>query len=215
MKFKDLRKPKLFRLSTVLFLKLYTTLLMKVKVNSNRTLPHGPKIFAINHPTTIDPFIIYGMFPNARVLINSDVFKIRILGYIFRKLDHVPVHKDNGRLAYNRAKEVLSNGEDIILFPEGNISETVRKRTDYRSGLVRLALETGVPIIPIGININTDKIKRFKSKKTNSFTRLYFFNKYTINIGRSIKLKGNINNREFVKRKGRYLKDEIQKLSRK
>jgi 1-acyl-sn-glycerol-3-phosphate acyltransferase len=216
VRFKDLDSPKLFRLITVYFIKIYLLLSLKCKIVQNSILPKGYKIFAINHPTTLDPFIIYSLFPNAKVLIDVKIFDIKILGWVFNKLKHIPVDINNGQLAYQDAKSILKKGGDLIIFPEGIRDHYVQGNvTDLKSGITRLALETNSTIVPIGIKLNPKSIKKIESRKTKSTTRLYFFDKYTINIGKSIKLRGDIKNREYVKRKTRYLKEEIQKLSRK
>jgi 1-acyl-sn-glycerol-3-phosphate acyltransferase len=213
------KRPKIFRFLTVLILRIYILIFLKFKVNRKNRLPKGAKIFAINHPTTTDPFLIYCLFPNAKVLIDKDIFNIKILGWVFNRLGHIPVDGKNGMLAYNEAKDSLNKGDDIIIFPEGiNDNKSIHKVENFKTGVIRLALETNIPIVPIGVHIEEKGIKSYITKsvgKEKSNTRWYMFGKYTVNIGKGIRLKGSVNNREDVRKKARYLQDEIQKLSRK
>ena len=87
-----------------------------------------------------------------------------------------------------------------------------------KTGVVRLALETDTPIIPIGVSIEDKGIKHFNirvTKKLHLRSQWYMRGKYIINVGKSMKLKGNSHNKEYVKKKSIYLQQEIQKLCRK
>ena len=215
---KKLLKPKLLRWLSRLILKIYILIFLRLKLNVKYKLPKGPKIFAVNHPTTTDPFLIYATYPNAKMLISEDVFKIKILGWIFKKLGHIPTSKEKGLEAYNRAKEEISNGYSLIIFPEGYLSKKTHTLNNMKTGVVRLALETDTPIIPIGVSIEEKGIKHFNirvTKKLHLRSQWYMRGKYTINVGKSMKLKGNSQNKEYVKKKSIHLQQEIQKLCRK
>lgn len=215
---KEIRKPKLLRLSSALLIRTYCLIFLKLRINQKHILPKGPKIFSMNHPTTIDPIIIYSIFPNAKMLINSEIFNMKPWGKAFTKLGHISVDYNDGGTAYRQAINSLKDGYDLIIFPEGGESHQPYKIRDFKTGTIRLALTAKVPIIPIGVEIDDKKIKKFKIRSPQEGTdiiKLYLFGKYSINIGKSIKLKGDVKNREYVKRKSRYLKEEIQKLSRK
>ncbi len=211
-------KPKLLRFISVLILKFYTHTLMSFKVDIKKRLPKGPRIFAVNHPTTADPFIIYSLYPNSKVLITEGVFNVKILGKILYRLGHIPVVKSNGKEAYNKAKETLLDGKDIIIFPEGKLSNDSHQTERIKTGITRLALETGASVIPIGINLRKEGIRNYRVKTKFGETvisKWYLFNKYVVNIGNGIKIKGDINNRRFVQKKSIYIQLQIQQLSRK
>ena len=217
-RFKDLRKPKLLRFISSQMLKTYIHLSLKFKLKQKYKLPEGPKIFTPNHPTTLDPFIIASTFPNAKMLVHVHAYKVGILAWLLNSLGHIPADVRKGADAYNQAKKALENGHDIIIFPEGNYSIKAQTPRNFKTGVVRLALETNTPIIPIGIQVNPEKIEIHifqSSDNVDLYNNWYSKGKYIINIGKSIKLKGNPKNREYVKKKSRYLQDEIQKLCRK
>lgn len=210
--------PKFLRLLSVLILRIYTSILLGFRIKTIQKLPNGPRIFAINHPTTADPFIIYSIFPNAKVLITEKAFKVRAIGWILRKLGHIQVTEKKRYDAFEEAKQTLLQGKDIIIFPEGTLSRKVHSINEIKTGITRLALETNSTIVPIGINLLEKGIKQYKVKTVKGETLIskwYLFNKYIVNIGKSIKLEGSVRNREYVKRKSIYLQEQIQKLSRK
>lgn len=199
-------------------MRVYIKIFLKFQIDFKGQIPKGPKIFAINHPTTLDPFIIYCLFPNSKVLIYNEVFKIWILGWILKKLGHIPVDAENKESAYITAKETLLRGDDIIIFPEGKISTNICTLDRIKTGITRLAVETHATIIPIGVNVKEEGIRKYKLKNRKGVTLTsswYMFNKYVVNIGRSMSIKGDINNRDFVKKKSIYIQEEIQKLCRK
>jgi 1-acyl-sn-glycerol-3-phosphate acyltransferase len=197
---------------------MYRNIFIKYRLTSQRPLPESPKIYAINHPTATDPFIIGSLFPNARILITKDAFSYKFSNLILKKLNHIPVDGNKGIVAFNEARKTLNDGKDIIIFPEGSLSKDVSTMNRLRSGLVRLALETKATIIPIGVNIKKEGVKKFpftlKSKR-KVLAKWYLFNKYFVNIGRSIRLKGDYKDRNLVRKKSLYLQMVIQNLSRK
>lgn len=115
----------------------------------------GPAIVACNHISYLDPLtngeavVRAGRRP--RFLAKEDLFRIPIVGRALRGAGQIPVSRGTrDRSSLDRAAEALDRGEVIVVYPEG----TVTKREDGlpmegRTGLVRLALRTGAPIVPM------------------------------------------------------------------
>jgi 1-acyl-sn-glycerol-3-phosphate acyltransferase len=217
-RYRDLKKPKFLRWLTSSFMKCFGKISYKFKVNQKYKIPDGPKIFTPNHPTTIDPFFIASIFPNSKMLVHYHAYHVGILAWLLNKLGHIKTDVRKGKEAYNKAREALQSGNSLIIFPEGNYSIKKDTPRELKTGVIRLALETGVPIVPIGIKIDPENVKLYKhmsSENVELYNEWYKKGIYHINIGKSIKLKGNPQSREYVKRKSRYLHEEIQKLCRK
>ncbi|SEE27301.1 lysophospholipid acyltransferase family protein [Ruania alba] len=119
-------------------------------------LPDGPFLAVANHVSTIDPltalhfFVAQGQFPVA--LAKSPLFEARGLGWLLRACGYVPVYRDSDDAAASieAAAERLRSGTSVLMFPEG----TLTRDPDLwpmaaRTGAARLALETGVPVVPI------------------------------------------------------------------
>ncbi len=83
-----------------------------------------------------------------------------ITGIFFRTVD-IPVNRDNKISAYRAfkaAKEKLSQGSSMIMFPEGGISnEYPPKVQEFKNGPFRLAIDAQVSIIPV-TSLNTWKV---------------------------------------------------------
>jgi len=115
----------------------------------------GPAIVACNHISYLDPLtngeavVRAGRRP--RFLAKEDLFRIPIVGRALRGAGQIPVSRGTrGRSSLDRAAEALDRGEVIVVYPEG----TVTKREDGlpmegKTGLARLALRTGAPIVPM------------------------------------------------------------------
>jgi 1-acyl-sn-glycerol-3-phosphate acyltransferase len=86
-----------------------------------------------------------------RFLAKEDLFKIPLVGRALRGAGQIPVSRGTrDRSSLDLAIAALDRGEVIVVYPEG----TVTKRDDGlpmegKTGLVRVALASGVPIIPM------------------------------------------------------------------
>lgn len=116
----------------------------------------GGVILAVNHISHVDPFTIAHFVHDAgrelRYLGKSSLFHKPVLGPILRSMRHIPVYRgtaDAGR-ALDAAVTEINGGAAVIIYPEGTTSRQpelwpMRGRT----GVARLALATGAPVIPI------------------------------------------------------------------
>lgn len=118
----------------------------KKHVSYEAPLPNGPKIFASNHPGNIDPGYFYHLMGDPALLIMKWGFDIPVLGRIMRGCGHIPV--GDGHSAYSAALNELLKGRNVCIFPEGKLSEPEARP---KTGAARLSLQTGHPIIPVGI----------------------------------------------------------------
>ena len=113
----------------------------------------GPVILAGNHPSYLDPLLI--ILPIKRVIrfmAWDALFRVPLLGLIIKAMGAFPVdiRRGKGEAAYREALRVLTSGEALGIFPEGQRSER-GPMGEMRTGTARLAIETGAPIVPITI----------------------------------------------------------------
>lgn len=119
----------------------------------------GPAILVANHSGALpyDGTMIHLAIYNshtagrgARFLVDDFVFQIPLLGSFIRRTGGVPASHDN-------AMQLIDRGHLVVVFPEGvrGISKTYDERYQLRrfgrGGFVRLAIRTGVPIIPVAV----------------------------------------------------------------
>ena len=115
----------------------------------------GPAIVACNHASYLDPFANAYAISKAgrrpRFIAKAELFEIPLVGAALRGAGQIPVvrgRRDGSAL--DAAERALAAGEVVVIYPEG----TVTTRADHlpmegKTGAVRLALSTGVPIVPM------------------------------------------------------------------
>ena len=135
-------------------------LLFRPVVVGAENLPaQGAAIVAGNHTTFLDNFMIPMVVPRkVTFLAKSDYFtgdglKGRLQKLFFSGVGMIPIDRSGGaasEAAMRTGTRVLSSGELLGLYPEGTRSPDGRL---YRgkTGVARMALEAGVPVIPVGL----------------------------------------------------------------
>jgi 1-acyl-sn-glycerol-3-phosphate acyltransferase len=118
----------------------------------------GPVILAPNHmayadPATLGHFVLHGAGRHGRFLVKEALFSVPVIGRLMDRMQVIPVRRGAGDAsqALDAALEHLQRGECIVLYPEG----TITKDPDLwpmraRTGIARLALATGAPVVPVG-----------------------------------------------------------------
>src|ERR1700746_607302 len=112
-------------------------------------------IFMTNHVSNLDPPIQIPLIPRrTSVLVKKELFKTPILGAAMRMGSLVPVDRGNreaGIEAVRAAKSVIAEQEvNMIIYVEGKRSFD-GKLLPFKKGPFYLAMECGVPVIPITI----------------------------------------------------------------
>ena len=118
--------------------------------------PHGPLLLATNHTSYLDPFAVAYLVDkkhrHARFLAKAELFDKRGLGAYLRAMGQIPVVRNSTAAAgsLEAAVDDLERGECVVVFPEGTISLDLDP-APARTGIARLAAQTGVPVTPVGM----------------------------------------------------------------
>jgi 1-acyl-sn-glycerol-3-phosphate acyltransferase len=126
----------------------------KIEVSGLENLPTGgPVILASNHLTNFDVFPMQLAINRPIYFMGkAELFKNPLLDALLRRLGGFPVYRgarDNWAMQHSR--RVLEAGQVLGIFPEGSRSRGKGLRPG-KSGAARLALETGCPIVPMGVD---------------------------------------------------------------
>lgn len=116
----------------------------------------GGFILAPNHISNFDPvYMDYFMLSNGipiRFMAKDSLFRVPVVGWFMRRMKMVPVRRGgtHARDSLFAARAALRAGEAIGIYVEG----TITRDPEYwpmrpKTGAARLALELGVPVIPV------------------------------------------------------------------
>ncbi len=180
----------------------YAGTMLKTDVLKHAQFPQGAKIFAANHPTTTDPFFVAGLVrQQSFILINDLLFQVPVLGEYLRRSGHIPVKVGSGPAAIDAALERLAAGQNIIIFPEGALSPEKGGFYPARTGVARLALASGAPVIPVGIHLNWDKIHTIRSTVRGQveYGRWYLRGPYNVTFGQPLIYQGSVEDHKYVR----------------
>jgi 1-acyl-sn-glycerol-3-phosphate acyltransferase len=189
---------------------------LELSILRKAPLPSGPVILAANHPSTVDPALLTLLIPDQiSILILGSLFKIPLFGKSLRFCGHIPVLHGNGQQALDQAKELLGQGKPVAIFPEGVISPQEGGLSRPRSGLARLALSSGAPVIPVGIHLDARKIRKVKTRVDgkDDVGTWYFHGPYAITVGKPLTFQGDAENRELVGEVSEQIMEQIDHLS--
>jgi 1-acyl-sn-glycerol-3-phosphate acyltransferase len=115
---------------------------------------HGPLVLAPNHFSNMDHFFC-GVYIRRKIrfMAKSQLFfKNPILDYIFRVGGVFPIrrgHRDDE--AFITAHSILERGGCVLIYAEGGRSRS-GGLGEAKPGVGRLALESGVPVVPVAIH---------------------------------------------------------------
>jgi len=180
----------------------YASTMLKMDVNLHQKLPDGAKIIAANHPSTTDPFFVAAMLrQQSFILINELLFKVPVFGEYLRRSGHIPVAIGQGQRSVDAALEYLKAGHTVMIFPEGSLSPQEGGFQKARTGVARLALISGAPVIPVGIHLLRDRISTIRSTVRGQieYGRWYLRGPYNLTVGQPLQFTGSIEDRAHVR----------------
>ena len=168
-----------------IFLGPLLAILGRPKIEGLEYVPQsGPAILASNHLAVMDSFYLPLVVPRRiTFLAKSEYFtgtgfKGWLSRWFFTAVGQVPIDRssaDAAQAALDTAQRVLGEGKLLGMYPEGTRSPDGRLYKG-KTGLARLALETGVPVIPVAM-IGTNKVNP-------PGTSMLRFGKVTVRFGK-------------------------------
>ena len=194
----------------------YARLMFKLDVVRQAPLPAGPKVFAANHPSTLDPvWVMMLADEQTSALILETLFKVPVLGTYLRRAGHVPVVEGAGGAALDEGIRLLKAGRTLVMFPEGVISPLEGGFHRPRTGVARQALSAGVPVIPVGISLQRERIRLRETmvagkKEVGTW---YLRGRYAMTVGRPLHFDGDVEDREYVRSVSGHIMESIITLT--
>lgn len=129
--------------------------LMSKEWQGREHLPEGGFILCVNHLSNLDPLavghMVYSLGHLPHFLAKSELFQLPLLGGLLTKMRHIPVDRARGgNESLLAADHALATGGAIIIYPEATLTtDPDLWPMKAKTGAARLALKTGVPVIPV------------------------------------------------------------------
>jgi 1-acyl-sn-glycerol-3-phosphate acyltransferase len=115
--------------------------------------PRRPYIVVANHESWADPFLI-SCFPWEMKWLSKDTFfKVPCLGWMMRMAGDIKLvrgERESTLAALEQCRDRLRKRVSVMIFPEGTRSRSW-EMLPFKDGAFRLAIEAGVPILPIAV----------------------------------------------------------------
>jgi 1-acyl-sn-glycerol-3-phosphate acyltransferase len=114
----------------------------------------GPVVIVPNHPSYLDPALVYALMPRRMHLMAWDaLFRIPVVRWCMERGGAFPVRLAGGeREAITNARRLLKAGRCVGIFAEGGRSSRGGRMRPFRNGPSVLAIRAGAPIVPVTIN---------------------------------------------------------------
>jgi 1-acyl-sn-glycerol-3-phosphate acyltransferase len=127
--------------------------LWRFRTRGRITDPRRPYVVVANHESYADVFLI-SCFPWEMKWLSKDtMFKIPCMGWMMQMAGDIKLvrgKRESAIDAINQCRDRLKKRVSVMIFPEGTRSPT-RDLLPFKDGAFRLALEQGIPILPIAV----------------------------------------------------------------
>jgi 1-acyl-sn-glycerol-3-phosphate acyltransferase len=118
----------------------------------------GGAIIVANHVSHADPLVsahfVYDAGRWPEFLAKRSMFEVPVLGWLLGKVRQIPVHRGSvdAAKALEAATRAVRDGDAVIIYAEG----TTTKEPNLwpmkgKTGVARLALDTGAPVVPVAM----------------------------------------------------------------
>lgn len=155
-----------------------TVLIYRLRAIGVENVPtQGPLVLAPNHFSHMDHFFV-GVYLRRKVrfMAKSQLFGPPVLTYIYKHGGVFPVRRGgHDEEAFETVRQLIDQGEMLLVYVEGGRSRSGRLG-EPKPGIGRIALEHGVPIVPVAIH---------GSERARQWTRLRF-PKVTVQFGEPV-----------------------------
>jgi 1-acyl-sn-glycerol-3-phosphate acyltransferase len=134
----------------------------RFKVQGDENIPlEGPAILVCNHVSFVDAILMKAASPRPIYFVmDHRIFRIPVLGTLFRLAKAIPIapraeDPEAYERAFERAAQVLKDGDLLAIFPEGSITRD-GKLQPFKGGIMKVlerAQQEGIapPVIPMAL----------------------------------------------------------------
>jgi 1-acyl-sn-glycerol-3-phosphate acyltransferase len=143
---------------------------VKVRVEEEENLPQGPAIYMPNHVSHFDVLAILGYLNvQFRWTVKKELFRIPLFGLAMKRAGYIRIDRSDHQKAVQsmeEAAEKIKSGSSIVIFPEGTRSRDGNLQYPFKKGGFHLALQSGVPVVPVAVLGSRVVLPRHSKKVT-------------------------------------------------
>src|SRR5687767_5559081 len=124
--------------------------------------PRRPFVVVSNHESFADILLISHLPWEMKWLSKAELFRIPVMGWMMWLAGDIPVKRGFGPSAVEameRCRDVLRKRVSVMIFPEGTRSKTA-ELLPFKDGAFRLAIEAGVPILPLAVSGTSTALRK-------------------------------------------------------
>ena len=128
---------------------------VRIEITGLEHIPAGPSLIASQHQSFFDGFVWMNLVPLPTYIIKSELTKIPLVGPMLLLAGMIPVKRSEGSKALRTMMKDSADAHalhrQIIIFPEGTRT-LPGQRQAIQPGIVALARQANVPVIPVATN---------------------------------------------------------------
>ena len=127
------------------------------KISGKENIPKdGAFLLCANHSSFMDPVLIAASSKRQLTFMAKDeLFSVPVIGRLIKALGAFPIKRGRGDAAAVMATlKILKRGGATLIFPEGTRMKK-GERKQINSGIIWLAMQSNVPILPAYVNKNS------------------------------------------------------------
>jgi 1-acyl-sn-glycerol-3-phosphate acyltransferase len=131
---------------------------IEVRVTGWENLPQGqtsPAVLLVKHQSTFETFLMPTLMPHPLAYVfKKELLYVPFFGWAMGRLDMIHIDRSKRTEAFakvvQQGRRLMEQGVWVIMFPEGTRIPRGQQGA-YKTGGTRLAIECGVPVIPVAV----------------------------------------------------------------
>lgn len=138
---------------------------IEIEIKNRDKFPkEGQFLLVSNHRSVIDPLIVENIAENSSVyghwVAKKELYNSFFFGVFVRNGGTILLDRESNQMSlfFNEIKECVKAGNSIFIFPEGTRNKSDKALGEFQGGAQLIAIKNKLPILPIYIRSNADKI---------------------------------------------------------
>lgn len=161
-------------------LSLFFYIFYRVEVVGNENIPdEGRFILIANHKHNYDPLLLISAIKNRRIypVAKKELFDIPIIGWLLRKVEVIPIDRQNPSLTtVKKILNTLKEEKILGIFPEGTRSD-LNSFLPAKPGVAMFSIKSKTDVIPISIISTYKPFSKIKIVIGNVMDMSKYYNK--------------------------------------